>query len=328
MRTLNGKIRTSRSGAINTAPALTLSTFREVNMAKESLPEYFFNSNNLEFPPKPTNPLFKDIDGQVFGKWTVLGYAGRSSLMTHWWCQCTCGRIKRVQATALRNGGAKQCRFCFPRPIKHGLSASRTYTHWHSMISRCCYEKGFAFKHYGGRGITVCDRWRQDFAAFLQDMGDPPSPKHSLDRIDVNGNYEPGNCRWALPVEQANNKRTNHRVTLNNETHTMTEWSRIVGMAVGTISSRLKRGWCAACVLTPGRLATISCPHIPDGDPERAKILKLDFEYAEKHRERRRTYDKERYRRERASGIKRQTNKADRREYQRNYRAKRKAGER
>jgi len=99
------------------------------------------------------------------------------------------------------------------------------------------------FSKYGGRGITVCDRWSHNFAAFLADMGLRPTPKHSVDRIDGTGNYEPSNCRWATPVEQALNKRTAAIITAHGESRHISEWERSAGMTAGTIRGRLDRGW-------------------------------------------------------------------------------------
>jgi hypothetical protein len=112
---------------------------------------------------------------------------------------------------------------------------------WAGMISRCQVVANNCYRYYGARGIKVCERW-QKLENFIADMGPRPSPKHSIDRIDVNGNYEPGNCRWATLVEQANNTRANRRITAFGRTQTMTQWSRELGINVSTILWRIRNG--------------------------------------------------------------------------------------
>lgn len=118
------------------------------------------------------------------------------------------------------------------------------------MIARCENSSEQSFPLYGGRGIRVCAEWRHDFAAFFKHIGPRPSPTHSIDRIDVNGNYEPGNVRWATPTEQARNKRTNSRLNAFGETLTLVEWSERTGINRGTIESRIKYGMSPEKALT------------------------------------------------------------------------------
>jgi hypothetical protein len=118
------------------------------------------------------------------------------------------------------------------------------YATWCGMIQRCEYAKAAGYARYGGRGIRVCDRWRHDFAAFLADMGPRPTPRHTVDRVDNDGNYEPGNCRWATRTEQRNNIPGRLVwLTLNGETHTVTEWARLRGIDSFTLFRRVYRGW-------------------------------------------------------------------------------------
>lgn len=117
------------------------------------------------------------------------------------------------------------------------------------MKARCYRAANEHFRAYGGRGITVCDRWRNDYAAFLADMGPRPEGM-SIDRIDVNGNYEPGNCRWATPREQGANLRKSRYLTHDGETLCMSEWARRTGMSIGTIFMRLSLGWTDSDTLT------------------------------------------------------------------------------
>lgn len=120
---------------------------------------------------------------------------------------------------------------------------------WYSLRSRCRNPKDHAFHNYGGRGIKVCERW-ESFENFLADMGPRPSPKHSIDRIDVNGDYCPENCRWATRQEQNSNRRDCHYLTHNGETLTVYEWARRTGLSDGAIRYRMKQGWSVAKTLT------------------------------------------------------------------------------
>lgn len=121
-------------------------------------------------------------------------------------------------------------------------AALREYKAWSSMKDRCNNPKSQSYDIYGGRGIAVCQRWQVSFDNFLSDMGFRPSPRHSLDRIDSNGNYEPGNCRWATYRVQANNMRSNRWITINGEPRTVSQWCRYFGIANSTVYSRVARG--------------------------------------------------------------------------------------
>lgn len=126
----------------------------------------------------------------------------------------------------------------------HGLSKKiPEYAAWENMKRRCYYPKHNRFDHYGGRGIIVCERWKYSFVNFLSDMGMRPSPKHSLDRIDVNKNYEPQNCKWSTAVEQANNKTTTRYLTINEQTKSITEWANIYKIKPLIVLKRIGRGW-------------------------------------------------------------------------------------
>lgn len=131
--------------------------------------------------------------------------------------------------------------------VSHGgLSEkyAREFTSWKGMLERC-YDKDFRYHHYyGGRGISVCERWRNSFVNFINDMGSKPTPKHTLDRYpNMNGNYEPENCRWATAKEQQRNTRKNKFITYKGETHCISEWAELYGLRTGTLWNRLKSGW-------------------------------------------------------------------------------------
>jgi hypothetical protein len=134
---------------------------------------------------------------------------------------------------------------------KHGATGTQVHQAWKSMIKRCENPNGDRWDHYGGRGIKVCAEWRKSFQAFYTHVGAPPSPQHSLDRYpNVNGDYEPGNVRWATVNEQARNKRNNFLLTLNGTTRSVTEWATELGMDRMAIKTRLKRGWTVEEALT------------------------------------------------------------------------------
>jgi len=155
----------------------------------------------------------KNHAGERIGRLTLVELAPKSAGGIAWVCACDCGTLAVVKAHNLQRGATKSCG-CLRREIAaplrrkplHGMTGTRTFLSWVAMNSRCSNPNATHYQYYGGRGIAVCDRWRGDFQAFLADMGERPEGR-TLDRIDVDGNYEPSNCRWATPVEQAANKR-------------------------------------------------------------------------------------------------------------------------
>jgi hypothetical protein len=188
-----------------------------------------------------------DIQGQVFGRFTVLRHVGKDKRGYYLWeCQCTCGTVKIVKGSNLRRGDTLSCG-CYirdvtsRRSIKHNGDGTKEYRAWTAMKTRCYNPKSPSYIHYGQRGISVCDRWRNDFAAFLEDMGERP-PKTSLDRIDSDKDYTPENCRWADIYIQNNNRRNNVFHTAGGETLTSAQWSNRLGIRNDTFRFRIKSG--------------------------------------------------------------------------------------
>lgn len=132
----------------------------------------------------------------------------------------------------------------------HGGFGTPEYWCWAKMIQRCTNPRVIGYAYWGGRGITVCERWRQSFAAFRDDMGMRPAPGYSIDRIDNNGNYEPANCRWASRLVQNRNTRWTKFYTWRDRTMTLTDWSKVIGISYSTLEMRLLRGWTIDRTLT------------------------------------------------------------------------------
>ncbi len=196
-----------------------------------------------------------DLTGKRFGYWTVLKRVENDpNNHAKFLCKCDCGTEKILRGMFLRRGASISCG-CYRKNARttHGMTPKgarpQVYNAWAAALQRCYNPSVRNFGRYGGRGITVCERWHK-FDNFLADMGEPPSPKHSLDRINNNGHYEPSNCRWATIETQANNTRTNVFLTFNNETHTIIEWSKKLNINHVALSWRINNHWPVEKALT------------------------------------------------------------------------------
>lgn len=185
--------------------------------------------------------------GQRFTRLTVVRFVERRTTGYYWLCACDCGAERLARASALRDGSSRSCG-CLrseeqsARQTIHGRHGTPTWVTWSAMRARCYSPLPEVTQYHGARGIRVCERWN-DFAAFLADMGERPSLAHSIDRIDPDGDYEPGNCRWATHAQQANNKRNNVYVEHNGERRTVAEWSALLGVSSHRLAYRLRAGW-------------------------------------------------------------------------------------
>lgn len=196
----------------------------------------------------------EDLTGRRFGRLIVIGLdpKPRHGRVSYWFVRCDCKAVASVYGGSLRAGTTRSCG-CLHRELvvvrnsKHGATSggqiSLTYRSWESMIARCHRRESSSFARYGGRGITVCERWSESFAAFLEDMGERPSKSHTIDRIDGRGNYGPGNCRWATKAEQVRNRGITKTVSLDGVTCSVGEWAERAGIPYGVLWRRLRSGW-------------------------------------------------------------------------------------
>jgi hypothetical protein len=204
---------------------------------------------------------FKDISNQRFHRLLVLRFSHKTKTnMMYWLCKCDCGKEKTIASSCLKAGTTKSCG-CFRSEymarskLLHGLSKTTEYRSWVEMIKRCTDRKNHAYSDYGGRGITVCERWLK-IENFLTDMGKKPESHYSIERIDNNGVYEPSNCKWATPKEQSCNRRSNIYLTHNGEELTISQWESKLGFNKDVVRKRLRRGWSIGKALTT---PSISC---------------------------------------------------------------------
>ena len=192
---------------------------------------------------------FINLVGMRFGMLEVLHReddyvkpSGRKILM--WKCRCDCGNMVTVSGECLRHGNTKSCGCQRRNKFRtHGKSNTRLYEIWTDMKQRCLNSNQKTYKYYGGRGITICQEWINDFMSFYDwSLENGYQDKLTIDRIDVNGGYEPNNCRWVTRETQLRNTRRNHFVEINGESHTIAEWARIYEINPQTINSRVRKG--------------------------------------------------------------------------------------
>lgn len=223
-----------------------------------------------------SNRKLIDLIEQVFGRLTVIE-EGPRKIRTNgkprrrWYCQCECGSVVLVPQVNLMIGKSKSCgcyRVDFTRKVKtiHNLCRTPEYSVWQGIKDRCFAPRTTGTANYKGRGITVCERYRNNFIAFYVDVGPKPSSEHSIDRINNNGHYSCGNCeqclqnqwkmniRWATKQTQSNNTRRNRFLTVNGEKFTVAQWARKMSLKPHVIDNRLRDGWSdSRAVLTPVR---------------------------------------------------------------------------
>jgi hypothetical protein len=197
---------------------------------------------------------------EKYGLLTPIEYSYSKNKKSNqfWLFKCDCGNKKISRLYDVKNGKINSCGCLHKKQLaernksnsKHGYFGTPTYESWASIIERCCNLNSFNYQSYGAKGITMCQKWRESFEEFLKDMGERPEG-FSIDRIDVYGNYEPDNCRWASAKTQANNRTNNRKINFNNQNLNLSEWSDITGIKPSTISKRIdKYGWSIEEALT------------------------------------------------------------------------------
>lgn len=195
----------------------------------------------------------KDLTGQRFGRLTVIRrvedyISPKGQRKPRWLCLCDCSKNVTVDGCHLRNGAIQSCG-CYNDALKrsrakHGLRKKRLYNIWCGIKSRCYYEKNNRYSSYGGRGIKMCDEWKNDFSLFANwALKNGYNDTLSIDRIDVNGDYEPNNCRWATNKVQSENRTDNIICEINGKSAALSYWCDFYNKKYVTVYSRLKSGW-------------------------------------------------------------------------------------
>lgn len=190
----------------------------------------------------------EDLTGRRFGYLTALERAPKGTKSrTSWLCECECGRRKVVLAFNLKSGASRSCgcrvrAATIARSTTHGKNLTPEHKVWKGLRKRCRNRNEGGYSNYGGRGIAVCERWDQ-FENFLADMGERPSSKHTIDRVDNDGPYSPDNCRWATRRAQMNNVRKNVLLEHGGCRFSVAQWARVLSVPAFRIYSRLRAGW-------------------------------------------------------------------------------------
>lgn len=195
-----------------------------------------------------------------FGRLTVISrdsnyLSPKGYRAVNWLCKCDCGKMVVVRGCNLKSGASKSCgcnRIDFPNRTVHGLSKTKIYNIWRSMRARCENVHSSAYPDYGGRGINICDEWKNSFESFYQwSITHNYSDGLSIDRVDNNSGYFPDNCRWVDAEVQQNNKRNNHYITYDGQTMTMKQWADKTGIKYQKLKDRINKcGWDVARALT------------------------------------------------------------------------------
>ena len=195
--------------------------------------------------------------GLTFGRWTVISPAdplNGARVWQRWLCRCECGTERAVIAKSLKNGLSQSCG-CLNRErsrerhTRHGRYATPEYKIWQAIVARCRNPKNPRYADYGARGIKLCAEW-EDFAAFHREVGDRPTPRHSIDRMNNERGYEPGNCKWSLPHEQMTNRRCTRFVNVDGEKVPLATLAKKYSIPANTLRGRILKGWPVAKALT------------------------------------------------------------------------------
>lgn len=226
-----------------------------------------------------------DLSGKKFGRLTVIKQAGKKNNKITWLCKCDCGNEKIVKGIDLKRQHVKSCgclkKELVPKSKIHGKRFTRLYAVWNSMKQRCGNPKNKGYKNYGGKGIKVCGKWANSFVEFYNWAIENGYNENlsgndcTIDRININGDYEPNNCRWVDKKIQANNKSNNHFITYRGETGTVAQWEEKLGIDSRALYQRLKLGWSVdKTIETPVREAKIKYKFTVRGTKKKLKALK------------------------------------------------------
>lgn len=203
---------------------------------------------------------FIDLTGKKFGELTVIERAANNNNKTMWLCQCSCGNKKIVWGESIKKGSVVSCG-CIGKKHRlesrttHGMSHTKLDNMYYNMKMRCYNKNDDFYKDYGARGIKICDEWLNDRTKFFEwAKNNGYSKSLTIDRINVNGNYEPSNCRFVNAKQQARNRRSNHILEYNGESHTIVEWSEILNVPYSRLMTRINRGWSIEKALTTGKM--------------------------------------------------------------------------
>lgn len=216
----------------------------------------------------------QDYVGKKYNRLFIISFSHTKDYRKHMFVRCDCGKELTVPLSSILSEHNKSCG-CLSRELssergktsnlKHGMFGKPTYKSWSHMISRCYTPNDKKFPRYGGRGITVCDRWRGSFENFLEDMGVKPADegnlRYTLGRIDNDGDYCKENCRWETPSQQSNNRSTCKSITINGETLNRTQWIKKLGINYGTVIGRIQKGWSEYDALTTPLYKRINPQH-------------------------------------------------------------------